>query len=125
MNLGKKKNNLRKLNICITAVLFDGNHIWCLVMRRIIATIFLSLLMLQAIPVLHFFSTRGEVFYTSIDEEKSGEDLKEKKAGKEFLSVEMDVTIYFPVNTSYYPVINNSYASPSLALLTPPPDALI
>ena len=95
------------------------------VMRKIIAGIFLGLLMLQAIPVLHFFSSKGEVFYTSIDEEKPGENAKEKMAGKEYLSMEAEATAYTLINTSYYPAIDNKYASPSLALLTPPPDVSI
>ncbi|HVG15959.1 MAG TPA: hypothetical protein VM935_13390 [Chitinophagaceae bacterium] len=91
-------------------------------MRRIIASIFLCLLMLQAIPILHFFSSKGEVFYTNIDEEKPGEIAKEKMQGKEYLSMETETTFLLLINTSYHPAIDNKYASPSLALLTPPPD---
>lgn len=93
-------------------------------MRSVIASIFLCLLMLQAIPVLNFFSDKGGVFYSSIDEEKPG-DAKEKKGSKEYLAMETEITISLPINTSYHPAIDNDYAAPNLALLTPPPDTLI
>ncbi len=51
-------------------------------------------MLLQAIPVLHFFMEKPEVFYSTIDEEKApekGKELKEKSDNdKAFLLGETD-----------------------------------
>lgn len=91
-------------------------------MSRIISTLFLLLMLLQAIPVLHFFSSQKEIFYTYIDEEKPDEKSKEKKEGKEFLSL----TSFFPieqiVTTLFSPATESHYISPKLEFITPPPN---
>jgi hypothetical protein len=93
-------------------------------MRRIVSILFLSLMLLQAIPVLHFFSSQKEVFYTYIDEEKPDEKSgKEKKAGKEYLSFEVETPVDQLIQTAYSSAVDNNYSSPTLAFLTRPPDA--
>jgi hypothetical protein len=83
-------------------------------------------MLLQAIPVLHFFTEKPEIFYTSIDEEKPSEKSKETKEDKQeykallsfytTLSIELVAAICFQNYTSQLP------SSPHLELLTPPPD---
>jgi hypothetical protein len=90
-------------------------------MRRIISILFLSLMLLQAIPVLHFFSSQKEVFYVYIDEEKL-EEKKDSKESKELVTLlissptEQTIKTFFPSGTDTY------YSSPLLEFLTPPPD---
>ena len=92
-------------------------------MRRIVSILFLSLMLLQAIPVLHFFSSQKEVFYTYIDEEKPDEKpAKEKKDGKEYISILVEAFTDQPSNTTYFSVAEDRYSSPTLSLTTPPPD---
>jgi len=100
-----------------------GTYICSPVMRRIISIIFLSLLLLQAIPMLDFFSSEEEIFYTNIDEEKADESVKEKKEGKEYVLLEIGITANHLISTSFCSAVYNHYTSPSLILLTPPPDA--
>ncbi|HEX8313614.1 MAG TPA: hypothetical protein VF609_01395 [Flavisolibacter sp.] len=93
-------------------------------MRRIVSILFLSLMLLQAIPVLHFFSSQKEVFYTNIDEEKPNEKIaKEKKEGKEYLSLEVEPPVDQLIQTKYSAAADTNYSSPTLTFLTPPPDA--
>lgn len=83
-------------------------------------------MLLQAIPVLHFFTEKAEIFYTSIDEEKPSEKNKEIKGDivkdKAFLS------FYATSPIDLIPVfLFQNYATqlpsfPHLELLTPPPD---
>lgn len=81
---------------------------------------------LQAIPVLHFFTERPEIFYTSIEEEKPNEKNKDVKSDK------FDDKLFIspgPVHFSdkelstafirYIPLLPHS---PHLELLSPPPD---
>ena len=91
-------------------------------MRRIISILFLSLLLLQAIPVLHFFSFQKEVYYSYIDEEKPG-DTKEIKDGKEYLQVTHHALLSFEEENTYPPFFVIDTASPLLEYATPPPDA--
>jgi hypothetical protein len=81
-------------------------------------------MLLQAIPVLHFFSSQKEVFYTYIDEEKPEQKLK---AGKQDISKEYSLTACFfaeEENKSFFPLfVEKHHASPLLESLTPPPDA--
>lgn len=85
---------------------------------------FLSLLLLQAIPVLHFFAERKADFYSLIDEEKPSEKSEvEKKAGKEFTtgadeSLSIQTALPFFNTFALHP-----YAAPLLEDLTPPPNA--
>ena len=92
-------------------------------MRRFISILFLSLMMLQAIPVLHFFSSQSEVFYVYIDEEKPDEKSKEKKEVKESLSLHLEVPVLLRIETLFNLTTERSYRSPLLEFLTPPPDA--
>ena len=90
-------------------------------MRRIISILFLSLMLLQAIPVLHFFASQKEIFYVYIDEEKP-EGAKEKKDGKEYLSLDLGTVFIEPAKKVYPLVITTRYSPPALGFLTPPPD---
>ena len=91
-------------------------------MRKIISILFLSLMLLQAIPVLHFFAAQKEIFYVYIDEEKPNEKFKAKKEGKEFLSTTLISPAEQTVKTLFSPVIECDYISPKLEYVTPPPD---
>jgi hypothetical protein len=80
-------------------------------------------MLLQAIPVLHFFSSQKEIFYALIDEEKPEEKANEKKEYRECVSLssivppeEKDVHLF-----SLFAI--HHYTSPLLELMTPPPDA--
>lgn len=95
-------------------------------MRRLISIFFLSLLLLQAIPVLHFFSARKTVFYSLIDEEKPVEKtVVEKKASeeKEFLALFETGPVVKTVQRCFAPFFVSPYTSPSLDCITPPPNA--
>ncbi len=95
-------------------------------MKKIISIVFLMTMLLQAIPVLHFFTERPEIFYTSLDEEKPSEKNKETKEDKQedktFLSfyatsyIKLIASINFQNYTSQLP------SSPHLEMLAPPPD---
>ncbi len=80
-------------------------------------------MLLQAIPVLHFFSSRAEVFYAYIDEEKPDEKSKVKKEVKEILTLTIDLTILPSNKQIFNPRTESIYSSPLLEFLTPPPDA--
>ena len=80
-------------------------------------------MLLQAIPVLHFFADKKDIFYTYIDEEKPEKGTQEKDECKAFLD---DANTYpeeqvCKARFSFIQV--NSYATPHLEFLTPPPDA--
>ena len=90
-------------------------------MRKVISIFLLSLLLLQAIPVLHFFSAQKEIFYVYIDEEKPG-DAKELKEGKEYLAVADNAGSFCQGEKTYPPFFLNRHSSPLLENLTPPPD---
>jgi hypothetical protein len=90
-------------------------------MRRVISILFLSLMLLQAIPVLHFFSSNKAIFYAYIDEEKPDE--KVKKEGKESFSITLIPTFEANTKKEFSPYLLNQYSSPLLEALTPPPDA--
>lgn len=94
-------------------------------MRRLVSILFLSLLLLQAIPVLHFFSSQKQIFYALIDEEKPVEKVSvEKKAGKEYC---FQTCAFAPpvveVTARFRPFPLHPYTSPTLDALTPPPNA--
>ena len=93
-------------------------------MRRIVSFLFLLLMLLQAIPVLHFFSTQPEVFYVYIDEEKPEENSKEKKHGKESLFVAFEMAVDDSFKTGFNTAAEKHYSAPIVELLTPPPNAL-
>lgn len=81
-------------------------------------------MLLQAIPVLHFFSSQKAVFYSYVDEEKPEQ---KSKVGKEDFNREVAIiTQSFPEDESTYlflPFVQKQHLSPLLEFLTPPPDA--
>ena len=83
--------------------------------------VFMFLLLLQAIPVLHFFSERN--FYVYVDEDKPEETkLKEKKDAKECVA---NFDAFASANASLKKVSENSSSSlpsPYLDSFTPPPN---
>lgn len=81
-------------------------------------------MMLQAIPVLHFFSSHKEVFYAYIDEEKPDHKSKVKKEVKEYLTQSLFPAFEKEMKTSFPPIVLHRYSSPFLEYLTPPPDAV-
>jgi hypothetical protein len=94
-------------------------------MKKQIAILFLITMLVQAIPVLHFFTEKPEIFYAVLDEEKPSEKKEtkgDKEQKKEFLSlsatspVELMVPVHFQNHASQLPF------SPHLKLPTPPPD---
>lgn len=104
---------------CLLLILFL-HHL----MRKIFSILFLSLMLLQAIPVLHFFFSQKEVFYTYIDEEKPDGKSIEKKDGKEFLSLSLPSPLTQTIKKQFPFHVENQPASPLLECLTPPPDAI-
>lgn len=78
-------------------------------------------MMLQAIPVLHFFSSNKAIFYAYIDEEKPNDKIK--KEGKEFLSVTVAQMFEAKTEKEFLPFLVNHYPSPLIESLTPPPNA--
>ena len=91
-------------------------------MKRPIAILFLMLLLIQAIPVLHFFSPETN-FYAYVDEDKPGETKpKAKQDAKEFISY---LQVYEVVSSSLQTFESLSIylpASPFLESFTPPPN---
>ena len=83
-------------------------------------------MLLQAIPVLHFFSSHKAVFYTYIDEEKPEQKLKFGKE-KEEPAKEYNLALHAmqeEENKSFYAgFLEKQPPSPLLEFLTPPPDA--
>lgn len=81
-------------------------------------------MLLQAIPVLHFFTAKEAVFYTYVDEEKPEQ---KSKVGKDDFNQEFTVSSHSfteEVSTRFFgPFIQNHHLSPLLEFLTPPPDA--
>lgn len=93
-------------------------------MRKVLSILFLLLLLLQAIPVLHFFSSNKEVFYAYIDEEKPEEKSKpELKITKEYLSAATGLLVEDEVCRRFSPFAVSPLSSPVLDFLSPPPDA--
>lgn len=80
-------------------------------------------MLLQAIPVLHFFSSQKEIFYVYIDEEKPDNKLKEKKEGKEYLSLTAPVPAEEDIKTTFPFSQEATYKSPLPEAITPPPNA--
>ena len=83
-------------------------------------------MLLQAIPVLHFFSSQKAVFYTYIDEEKPEQKLN---AGKEKGDIAKEYNLALQAfreeeNRSFYAgFVEKSHPSPLLEFVAPPPDA--
>ena len=79
-------------------------------------------MLVQVIPLLHYFSSQNKVIYVHIDEEKHDDNLKEKKEGKECLSLDLASSVKQPIKSQFFLSIGQYYASPLLEFLTPPPD---
>ena len=92
-------------------------------MRRLISILFLSLLLLQAIPVLHFFSSQKEIFYAYVDEEKPDDKVKEKLIAKEYLGSEIFTPPLLTKQNHFCFHLVKAYSSPHPERLTPPPNA--
>ena len=78
-------------------------------------------MLLQAIPLLHFFSSQKEVFYVYIDEEKL-EEKKDSKESKELVTLPISSPAEQTFKTYFSPGTDSYYSSPQLEFLTPPPD---
>lgn len=95
-------------------------------MRKIISILCLSLMLLQAIPVLHFFAAKKAVFYAYVDEEKPEQ---KSKIGKEDLNQEFTIIAapFFAEEDIrlFSPFVQKRHCSPFLEFLTPPPDACL
>ena len=92
-------------------------------MRRIISIMFAMLMLLQAIPVGHFFSGQPEVFYVYIDEEKPGEKSKEKTDSKESEFCVFDLGTMLSGIHIFHPAPPSFYSPPYLEAATQPPNA--
>ena len=83
-------------------------------------------MLVQAIPVLHFFSEKPEVFYFAIDEEKPNEkniELKEdKQDDKVFFFLYKIFNDQSVSSNSFQHYTSQLPSSPHLEMLTPPPD---
>ncbi len=78
-------------------------------------------MLLQAIPVLHFFSERN--FYVYIDEDKPEETkLKEKKDAKECITLFASFSSDDPSLKTFSENSSPSLPSPYLDSFTPPPN---
>lgn len=82
-------------------------------------------MLLQAIPVLHFFSSQKAIFYALIDEEKPVEKVgPEKKALKEYFSLAGFLPLpALETKARFLPYRVRLHAAPTLDALTPPPNA--
>lgn len=81
-------------------------------------------MLLQAIPVLHFFMEKKEVFYSYVDEEEPEHKSKvEKKIAKEYLSIADLLDSSGETDCTYRHYTEDQPLSPSLEFLTPPPNA--
>jgi hypothetical protein len=79
-------------------------------------------MLLQAIPVLHFFSSHKAVFFALMDEEKPEVKSKATKDGKECLAIIITTLDEQAAEKHVVRHSPNSYPSPLLEFLTPPPD---
>ena len=93
-------------------------------MRKLASILFLFLLLLQAIPVLHFFAEKKAVFYAYVDEEKPEQ---KSKAEKEVYHSQTDLLLYPPpekeLSRLFSLFVHKHHLSPFLDSLTRPPDA--
>jgi hypothetical protein len=91
-------------------------------MKIPVAILFLFLLLLQAIPVLHFFSERN--FYTYVDEDKPEET--KLKIKKEIRECVFTAQVFAFTEKLSNPFSHNSclaLPSPYLESFTPPPNS--
>ena len=93
-------------------------------MRRLLSIGFIIIMLIQAIPVLHFFSSDGSIFYAYVEEEKPG-GLKEIKDGKEYFSILQYPIVFFEIDKLNAHFLVDFHTSPLLEYTTPPPDAIV
>jgi hypothetical protein len=80
-------------------------------------------MLLQAIPVLHFFSAKKAVFYSYIDEEKPEQKSKVEKEEYQKNGVMAPHSFTEKESArSFSPFVQKHHVSPLLEFLTPPPD---
>jgi len=92
-------------------------------MRLIFYILFLSLVLVQAMPVLQLLSSQKEVCYLQIDEEESKVKSEGKKEIKDFFSYMLShPTTQRHTSHNVNLVVNSHYRSPIVELLSPPPD---
>jgi hypothetical protein len=92
-------------------------------MKKFITIVLLLLLFLQAIPVVSFFASPDDNFYSYVDEDKPGElKIKDKKECKEYVSPGLFLWSQEVAIGSFEKPDISSPASPYLQYLTPPPD---
>ena len=117
---------LGKLNI-LFIVLRNMQAYFCAAKQmRSFTAILLSLtILLQAIPVLHFFSEKPEIFYVAIDEEKPGEksnDAKDDKTDdKSFWQYSLTGAAELKLPAGIHSQTSSVPSSPYLEMVTPPP----
>ena len=83
---------------------------------------FLSLICLQAIPVLQLFLSEQGLDYVHIEEEQIEEKSKQNKETKECLSLMYCSPDQELIKTLFAVRTDTRYAAPLLDFLTPPPD---
>ncbi len=85
---------------------------------------FLFLMLLQAIPVLHFFSSHKAIFYAYVDEEKPEQKSKIEKTDQVcYLSVTENLFLEEESPSAFVLFAAAKPSSPLLEYTTPPPDA--
>jgi hypothetical protein len=81
-------------------------------------------MLLQAIPVLHFFSSQKAVFYSYVDEEKPEQKSKiEKKDQTDYFSLTENLFLEEKSPVVFILFFAAKPTSPLLEYTTPPPDA--
>jgi hypothetical protein len=124
LNLSHPKKLFKKLNKWYLGVLTWRSNFAHSLMRKIVSILCLSLMLLQAIPVLHFFFEKKAVFYAYVDEEKPEQ---KSKVGKDDCQHYIVLTTQpFPeekARHAFSPFVQKRHSSPLLEFLTPPPDA--
>jgi hypothetical protein len=111
-----------KFKHCHSLIVNHQQYFYATFMRRIISILFLSLMLLQFIPVLHFFSSHKEIFFACIDEEKLDDSSKEKKESKECLSIILSSQTKRTIRSHFFLCTDSYYLTPLLEFQTPPPD---
>ena len=89
-------------------------------MKRAFAILFMFSLLLQAIPVLHFFSERN--FYVYVDEDKPEETKLKKKEIKEYVSGTSTLSFSVVVLNQVPEISLLALPAPYLESFTPPPN---
>jgi hypothetical protein len=97
----------------------------CGPVKKLIAILFVFVMLLQAIPVLHFFSSQKEVFYTYVDEDKPEETkvVKNKTEAKALSSLPTIITFVDRQPLKHAALLKQRLPSPYIAAHLQPPDA--